>query len=239
MRCAVLLLGLAVAACSQPHVQTTSVAMAGPLPPPAHVMVSDFAMNPAEVRLDSGVGAELRREFAAQPTSATQTQIAARAQAALAQTLARKLGGYGMPVERLPPYAAPPPGTLLVQGQITSLDQGNRTRRMVIGLGAGASSISASSQLYYATGPEAPEFLISFNASADSGHMPGAAETMGAGAAAQRAAESAAVTVGTHAAAETHRTGEEALADKLAEGLARQIGEYAASRGWISKAAVN
>jgi hypothetical protein len=41
-----LLLGLAVAACSQGHVQTTQRAVTGTLPAPAHVVVTDFTLKP-------------------------------------------------------------------------------------------------------------------------------------------------------------------------------------------------
>jgi hypothetical protein len=73
---------------------------------------------------------------------------------------------------------------------------------------------------------------------ADSGHMPGAAETMGAGAAAQRAASSAALTGATPAGAEARSTTDTAEAGALADQLALRIGQFAVTQGWIPQTAV-
>jgi hypothetical protein len=234
-----LLLALLVGACSQGHVETTAVAAVGARPAPSHVVVSDFTVAPGQVQLDSGAIAQIRRERSAQPVEVTQQQIATRAQAALAETLAKRLGEYGLPVERRSVDAQPLPRSLLVQGQFVSINQGNRTRRVMIGLGSGASTMEANAQLYYAADAARPLFMTSFNATADSGRMPGAAETMGVGAAAGSIGSSAAISGGLHAGAEMRRTGEEALADKLAEALAKQIGQYAVSEGWIPATALH
>ncbi len=232
--------GLAVtlAACSKGHVETTAMAPSAALPPPAHVIVTDFTVSANQVRLDSGIGGVLRREVSGDSDAASVTESAQEAQAALTDTLARKLTAYGLPVERRAATAVPPAGSLLVQGQIESIDQGNRTRRTLIGLGAGKSSVTADAQLYYVADPGAPQFLQSFTGTADSGHMPGAAETMGAGVAAQHVATSAALTAASHAGAEIYKTGDAANAAKLADALARQIGAYAVQQGWIAATAV-
>ena len=107
-------------------------------------------------------------------------QAAQATQAALAETLISRLASYGLPVERLPVEATPPPNTLLVQGQIGAVIEGNRSRRTLTGLDAGQSSIAANAQLYSITDPSQPQFVQSFSGTADSGRKPGAAETMGA-----------------------------------------------------------
>ncbi len=56
------------------------------------MVITDFAITPDQVRLDTDVGAELRREMASQPPSAAQMRIALRAQQALADKLADALG---------------------------------------------------------------------------------------------------------------------------------------------------
>jgi hypothetical protein len=229
---------LSVAACSKGHVETTAVAPSAPLPAPTHVIVTDFTVSADQVRLDTGIGGMLRRQVNGEADATAVTQSAQEAQAALAENLARKLTAYGLPVERLPATVVPPPGSLLVQGQINSIDQGNRTRRTLIGLGAGKSSVTADAQLYYVGQAAAPQFLQSFTGTADSGHMPGAAETMGAGVAAQRVATSTALTAASHAGAEMYKTGDAANAAKLADALARQIGAYAVQEGWIPASAV-
>jgi hypothetical protein len=234
----VLLFVFTVAGCARGHVTATQTAATGPLPSPSRVMVTDFAVQPENVSLDQGVAARLTRATDPQATPQTMMQAANVTQAALTQTLVQRLVSYGLPATRLPTGVVPPNGVLLVQGQIVSIDQGNRTRRTLIGLGAGKSQISANAQLYYITTPAQPQFLVSFTGEADSGRAPGAAETMGAGAAADRLATSAALTAGTHAAGEMRHTSDQANADKLAEALARQIGGYAVNQGWIPPDAV-
>jgi hypothetical protein len=232
MKRIIVLLLLAVAGCAKGHVTATQTTVTGPLPAPSHVVVSDFAVQPEDVKLDSGVGARLIRAVNDQPTQATTMQ------AALTETLVKRLVSYGLPATRLATGVVLPNGALLVQGQIVSVDEGNRTRRTLIGLGAGQSRISADAQIYYITTPAQPLFLQSFSGGADSGRAPGAAETMGGGAAAGHIATSAALTAGTHAVGEARHTSDEANADKLAEALARQIGSYAVNQGWISPQAL-
>jgi Domain of unknown function (DUF4410) len=233
-----LLAALAVAGCAKGHVTATETVQTGLLPRPAQVVVSDFAVRPEEVKLDRGVSAQLQRAASSDTPSEKMMEAARATQAALTQTLVKKLVSYGLPAAPIASGVVPPPGSLLVQGQIVSVDEGNRTRRTLIGLGAGKSSVSADAQLYYAVDPAQPLFLQSFTGEADSGRAPGAAETMGVGAATDRIVTSAAMTAGTHAVGEVRHTSDEANADKLAEALAKQIGTYAVGQGWISPAAL-
>jgi len=238
MKRALLLLALGVGACAKGHVTATQTTPTGPLPRPTQILVTDFAVGPHEVRLDRGVSAEVMRAATGESTSQTLMQVARATQAALTETLVRQLVSYGLPATRLAGGVVPPAGVVLVQGQIVSIDEGNRTRRTLIGLGAGKSSISADAQIYDLADPAQPLFLQSFVGDADSGRAPGAAETMGVGAAGDRIVTSAAVTAGTHGVAEVRRTSDEANADRLATALARQIGGYAVSQGWIAPTAL-
>lgn len=119
-----------------------------------------------------------------------------------------------------------------------SIDQGNRTRRILIGLGAGKSSIGADAQLYQLTETAPPRFVMAFEGQADSGRMPGAAETMGAGAAAQRIGTSAALTGATHTGAEMRQTSDTAEAANLANEIALRVGQLAVAQGWIPQTAL-
>lgn len=230
----VTLAGVLLAGCNHARVQTVESYVGPRLPPPDHVLVSNFSVSPEQVRLDQGISARIMRTVEDKPLSAREWQTAQATQTALAEQLVDRLRKFGLPAV----LAATPTGigtSLLVQGQIVSIDQGNRTRRVMIGLGAGKSTVSADTQLYYVSGNESPRFLSAFEGQADSGRMPGAAETMGAGAAAQRIGTSAALTGATHAGAETRRTSDTAEASQLADGLAKQIGQFAVAQGWITE----
>lgn len=119
---------------------------------------------------------------------------------------------------------------LVVGGQILSIDEGNRTRRNVIGLGAGRSEVQAHAEIYYYTDAADAHLMESFTAEAESNRKPGAAETMGAGAAAGRVAESAAVGAGTGLAL----SGDvEADGARMAKAIAKHLGQFFAEQGWI------
>jgi hypothetical protein len=121
----------------------------------------------------------------------------------------------------------------VVEGQLVSVDEGNRTRRTLIGFGAGKSSITADAWLLYATGPTPPQTLASFQADANSGRMPGMAAPVGIGAHAGHAAESAAVSGGLQGVREGRSAAQDTDAQHLAQALAKKIAQYAASEGWI------
>jgi hypothetical protein len=224
-----------LAACSHAHVQTAESYLGPPVPRPNHVLVSYFSISPEQVRLDQGVGARVIRVADDQPLSVLELRAAQDTQTALAERLVERLRKYGLPAQL---GGAGIGNNMLIQGQIVSIDQGNRTRRVLIGLGAGKSSVSADTQIYYATATTPPRFMMAFDGQADSGRMPGAAETMGAGAAAQRIGTSAVLTGATHAGAETRHSSDTAEADELADAIALRIGQFAVAQGWISPAAL-
>ncbi len=226
-----------LAACSHAKVQTVESYLGPPLSRPDHIFVTYFSIAPDQVRLDQGVSARLMRVTANQPLGSQELQAAQDTQAALAEQIVARLVKYGLPAEIAPNNVTTGDG-LLVQGQIVSIDQGNRTRRTLIGLGAGKSSVTASAQLYSVAGAPPPRFVMAFEGHADSGRAPGAAETMGAGAVAQRAATSAVLTGATHARSETHRATDTAEADELAQAIAGKIGQFAVDQGWIQQAAL-
>lgn len=231
-----LLLGLAIAGCNPARVQGTRDYNGPALPRPERLLVRDFAITPQDVRLDQGIRSRLTRATSDGPLSAQQLQVARQANATLAETLVAQLRQAGIPAERAVGQIGPERGnTALIEGQIVSVDEGNKTRRTLIGLGAGRSSIAADAQLFYREGAAAPRLLETFESSADSGRAPGAAETMGVGAAAGSGiAATAAASAGMHVVSERRAASPEDLARKIAEGLAPRIEQYFASQGWIS-----
>ncbi|WP_158932336.1 DUF4410 domain-containing protein [Acidisphaera sp. S103] len=228
---------LGLAACNHARVQTTESYLGPMMPRPDHIYVAYFSITPEQVRLDQGIGARITRAADDQPLEAQELQAAQAAQAALAEQLVDRLRKYGLPAEIAP--TEPMGGNdLLVQGQIVGIDQGNRTRRILIGLGAGKSTVSADAQVYRLTAMAPPRFVSAFEGKADSGHMPGAAETMGAGAAAQRIGTSAALTGAAHAGMETRRTSDTAEAGGIADEIALRVGQLAVAQQWIPPSAL-
>ena len=121
-------------ACSQAHVQTSQSYFGAPVPRPNHIVVSYYSIASDEVKLDQGVGARLMRVSEDQSLGALELKAAQDTQAALAEGIVERLQRYGLPAE-LSAGGDVGDGTMLVQGQIVGTNQGNRTRRMLIGLG--------------------------------------------------------------------------------------------------------
>ncbi len=233
------LLMLALTACSQGRVETVQSYSTARLPRPERILVRDFALTPEDVRLDQGVRARLTQAFNQTPPSAAKMQAARAATAALAEDLVRELRREGLPAERA--FGSEVPASenvVLVEGQIVSIDQGNRTRRTLIGLGAGKSSLGADVQVFYRGGNSSPRLLQTLEADADSGRAPGAAETMGAGAAAgSGVATSAAASLGLHEVSERRAAGDTDNARRVAAALAPKLRQLFELQGWSEAAA--
>lgn len=234
MPMATLVLALAAAGCNPARIETTSDYAGPALAKPDRVLVRDFAITPSDIRLDQGIRARLERATTDQPLSTLQLKTAREANTTLSETLVQKLRASGIPAERFAGnLGAECCNVAVIEGQVVSVDEGNRTRRTMIGLGAGKSSIEADAQLFYRAVGAEPRLLESFESSADSGHAPGAAETMGAGAAAGSGlAVSAAASAGIHTVTERRAAEPKDLARKIAEGLAPRIEQYFVSQGW-------
>jgi len=228
----ILLLGvLALAACAPTQVQSTYQRQ-GPLPRPNQVLVYDFAVTPQDVQLDRGLSAELIQMAQGSPRSEQEIQLGRKAARALSDELVKKINAMGLPARHAVGAPMQWGNSLLVEGQFLSINAGNRTERTVIGLGAGASSVQTLVQIYAAGGPQLVR-VEEFETTARSGYKPGAAETMGMGAAAGTLAVSAAVTAAGTVASEALGANVEADAQRTASDVAEKLQSYFAQQGWI------
>jgi hypothetical protein len=132
---------------------------------------------------------------------------------------------------------APPPAdqnVLIVEGAVGSIDAGNHRRRTLIGLGAGKSEVTAHVQVLYKPAGGMPQLVQTFDADANSGHMPGVAETAGVGAVAGHVATSAAVGGALHVGSEHKNDTVTSDAKKLADSVAKQVAQIGVAQGWMS-----
>jgi len=122
---------------------------------------------------------------------------------------------------------------LVVDGSFTDVDQGNRLRRMVIGLGSGRAKLDAEVQVYQGANGTTHQ-IMDFAAHADSGEMPGAGLTGPAGAAAGGTA--AAVSLGVNLAAaggKSYTSAMSVMAQRCAKQAVAYMSQYFASQQWI------
>lgn len=204
----------------------------GELPKPDQVLVYNFAVSPDEVELDKGLTAKIEELVKKTPRTDAERAAGRQVADALAAHLVKEIQALGLPASRT--SNAPPRtgSTLLVKGQFISIDEGNRTERVVIGLGLGRTDVKAITEVYDASSGK--QVLASqFETDAKSGDKPGAAETMGVGAATGNLAVSAAATAGTTALSETIGATVEADADRTAKKIAAQLKQYCVMQGWI------
>ena len=236
LRAAPLVFLLASACATQ--VTSTGSAEAPPdlaLPRPARVLVADFAVDPDAVRQDQGIGARLQREVSGGDPLAAQSAIAHDVQVAVADALIEQLARAGLPAG--PADAAPRPGDLLVQGQINRIDEGNRTRRLAIGFGAGKSIVTAQAEMLYVMADGRPVLLQTYDGKSDSGRKPGMAAGAG-GALGDAGPGLQAVSAATGVAGETRRSPVAREGARFGERLAHNIGVFAQRQGWIAAASV-
>jgi hypothetical protein len=230
---AIAALVLAVTACSSAKVQPLQSYSGSTLPRPGVVLVSDFAVTPDDVKLDSGVGSRLKSLFSSASADEQEVETGRKVAAAVSKTLVKEIEKLGLPVIQGDAGSSTAGNTLVVTGQLLSIDEGNRTRRNIIGLGAGSSSVKADTQLYYRSPGTAAQLVASYQATTESGRKPGAAETMGVGAATDAVGRMAVTSAGTSVASETLSADVDDLGAKMAKEIAKQLAQFFASQGWI------
>lgn len=222
------LTGAAIVGCASTDVAMTRRAPAA-LEKPDSVQVRDFAVTKAEVALDGGIGPSVARAAMGEASSTGEKKIGRAASNALAEELVKKLNGYGIDAARAAHDSAITPTTLVIIGRFVSVDEGNQTMRNVIGFGAGASEVRTQARAYMGG-----QLVASAETVAKGNKKPGAAVTLGAGAAAGAAASAAVMAAGTTAASELTSSAE-ADARRTGAALAEQIREAYESRGWLAK----
>jgi hypothetical protein len=232
-RALVLGVSFALSACASTTVTPVSERTIAGLPPPELVLVYRFAISASEVTPDQGFFQSVQETMGSTPLTVQQQQTAWTASNRLADDMVREINGLGLFAQRGGPGMVVPPNSLIISGAFIDVDQGNRTEQLVIGFGLGGSSIDTRMRVqYYSDGIY--RTLGDFAAHTDSGELPGAAMTMGAGAAAQGG-----LTIGT-ALASAALTGGRAyessldpMIDRIADKSVVTLSQFFAQEGWI------
>jgi hypothetical protein len=197
---------------------------------PPMVYVYDFAVDPSEVKLDPGGPLARFRERLTGEGGGTQDQKAIdlghQVADSLSQALVEQITAMGIPAQRMSRSEKPPTGAAAVAGQFVDLDEGNKVKRMAIGFHQGQSSVSAQVQFYTVTSSDSADQLLDFTATAESRPLPGAAVTMGAGAAVQVAAAAG--------AAKEMGSSVQSDASRLADNIAHSLQTFFAKQGWTA-----
>jgi hypothetical protein len=229
--CATSLAALALAAfataCAQTDVNVTRSTLSE-LTKPDRVLVRDFAVTQSEVALDGGIAPTLMRDLSGEVESTDAQKVGHAAADALADELVKQLVAKGIPAERATRETKIGRTSAVIVGRFVTLDEGNQTVRTLIGFGLGGSEVRTQTRLY-----QSGMLIAEADTSANSGYKPGAAVTLGAGAAAGSAAVAAGVAAGTTTVSELFMTSVEAGARRTAREIADKIEEGYKKRGWL------
>ncbi|CAG4894791.1 DUF4410 domain-containing protein [Paraburkholderia saeva] len=209
-------------------------ASAAPLARADVIYVYAFDATPGEVKMDSGMGQKLKIAMSGESSAQKQDQTAVDTRVQVANEIVRELQSMGLNAVRVDGPAPANQNALIVEGNFQTIDEGSRRRRILIGLGAGKSEVGASVQILYKPANGSPMPLQSFSADANSGHMPGVAETAGVGAAAGHVATAAATGGSLHGASEMKGDSVAGDAKKLADSIAKQLAAASVANGWMS-----
>jgi hypothetical protein len=229
-----LLLALALAGCAGAAVTEQSQNLPISNNRPAQIVVYPFAVDSSEVTLNQSIVQRAYRSMSNQDTSLQQAKIAHETARSICDEVAANLNKKGYQAvcqERGTQVAGN--NVVVVDGEFTNISEGNRLRRLVIGFGAGASVLDSTVEVFQKTAAGTRQ-IMNFTTHADSGKMPGAAVTGGAGAA---AGGSAAVIIGANAVmggAKTYTSSTSYLADKTADQVVQTLTQYYTQQGWTS-----
>ncbi len=200
---------------------------------PLAAVIYPFAVDPSDVTMNQGILQKAYVAMSGNNQTDEQIQLAHQTAQNVCVQAAANLTTKGITTTCLS-RGTPPTGSnvLVIDGNFTDINEGNRLRRMVIGLGAGQSTLETVVQAYQKT-DQGTQQVMDFTTHADSGYMPGVGITGPAGAAAGGA--TAAATLGVNVAASgvknvTSSTG--FLADKTVKQIVDQVSGYYAKQGW-------
>jgi Domain of unknown function (DUF4410) len=206
---------------------------------PSTIYVYPFAASASDVTLNQGFLQRTYRQLSDSNQNQSQLDLAHQTASVLADSMVQQLEALGFTANRVARGTqVSGQNVLIVDGEFLDINQGNRLRRMVIGLGAGEATLDSQVQVHQMTNG-ANQQIMEFNVNANSGQMPGAAFTAPAGAAAGGAA--AAASLGANLAAgagKTYTSSTGVMAQRSANQSVAYMSQYFATQGWIPQTMV-
>jgi hypothetical protein len=234
-----LLLALTTAACAGASIGPQANLAPVSNSRPTIIYVYDFAVTASDVTLNQGFFQKTYRDMTDENQEQTQVQMAHETASALSDVMVQELQSVGFTAIRIARgRQVQGDNVLLVDGEFVEINEGNRLRRMVIGLGVGSSNLDTKVQVYQMAGGLTRQ-VMDFTTHANSGQMPGAALTAPAGAAAGGAM--AAASLGANlamGAGKTYTSGMGFLAKKTGDQSVAYMSQYFAAQYWIPQSRV-
>jgi hypothetical protein len=221
---------LLVAGCASTEIYNRKNLVTGPIPRPAHVWVYDFGATPEDVQADSALAGQYLQDAAYQ--NKEQIKTGRKLGAQIATELVKQIRDMGMPAEHAVAGTSLQINDIILRGYLVSFDEGDATKRVVIGFGSGSSNMKVTVESFQVTA-DGLRKLGYGSASAGANKTPGAA----VGAAAFIAtANPAGLIVSTGMKVYGEKSGKskvEGRADQIAKEIADVLKERFQEQGWI------
>ena len=197
------------------------------LPKPERVIIQDFTPV-GDIITDESVAARLHRDLSLRHRSdedSTPEVLTQQVQAIFSKTLVQEFTKVNVHSERAVDGMGAPMGpVLIVEGEFVAIDEGDKTKRVMVGFGRGASDIKTHVIVSsFVNGTRT--VVLEFNLNSASGKKPGAPATMGAG--------SIAVSAAVGDVGDKKGT-VQADASRMAKAVAKQIEGFMNTQKWIS-----
>ena len=222
---------VALSGCAPTQINTISQ-YSGPVPRPNNVLVYNFAVSPDEVQLDQGISARIQELVKKTPRTKEERAVGHTVAEALATHLVKELNAIGVPATRAYGMPSAMGNSVQIEGQFLSIDEGNRTERVVIGLGAGRTVVKTLTQVYDAR--FGSRMLVDeVDTDAKSGYKPGMAEMMAVGVLTHHLLVSTLASGALAAGSEAFMAGVDADARRTAQEIVKQLGQFFVAQGWI------
>src|SRR5262245_35998003 len=204
------------------------------LPRPQLILVHDYQVSQDKVQLDSAISSRVKRTVEGTREAEDRLKIEQEVSRALTTTLVDEIRKLGIPTEPAAMASTVDGPTLSIEGQMVSIDEGNKAKRLVVGFGSGASEVRTLTQVYEAPSGDGPRLVEDFYTTVKSSRKPGFGPMAGFGAAAGAAASSMAAAGGVGAATALSQT-VEADVKHGAKQIAKEIAKLCVQQGWIAQ----
>ena len=218
-----------LAACASSTVaQRESTPLADEVARPERVVVYDFVGTGDDLPADSAIA----RYYEQRTTPQTQAEIdlGRKLGRLVAQNLVNELNSAGIPAQHAISAPQPRIGDGVIRGEFISVKEGSRTKRVLIGFGAGAGELKTLAEAYQVTDAGLRP-VGSTQVDTAGGKLPGMLVPIGIGAGS--AMTTAAVSGTSNVMQERGPEAISAAAQRTAKELAKMIIDAYRKRGWL------
>jgi hypothetical protein len=197
------------------------------LPKAEKVLIQDFTVDTGVVSMDKSAAGRIHTQLFLRrdPDDASApVALSQQVQASFSKALINDLRKSDIEVQRSTGTQGGSDGSLLVvSGEVTAIDEGNKVKRVMVGLGRGGSNVQTHVVVSSVVNGHST-VVLELNLKSESGKKLGALESMGGGSLALNAAEG---DIGDR------NSSVQADASRMAKGVAKQIQKFMVAQNWI------